>query len=33
MIGLTISNYGFPIMQLALRQDTSVPVVYVGAQR
>jgi cytochrome c oxidase subunit 1 len=33
MMGLTISNYGFPIMQLALRQDTSVPVVYVGAQR
>jgi cytochrome c oxidase subunit 1 len=33
MIGLTISNYGFPIMQLVLRQDTSVPVVYIGAQR
>ena len=33
MIGLTVTNYGFPIAQLALRQDTSVPAVYVGAQR
>jgi cytochrome c oxidase subunit I len=31
MIGLTVTNYGFPIAQLALRQDTSVPAVYVGA--
>ena len=30
MVGLTISNYGFPILQLALRTDTSVPAVYVG---
>jgi len=33
MVGLTVTNYGFPIAQLALRQDTSVPAVYVGAQR
>jgi cytochrome c oxidase subunit 1 len=33
MVGLTITNYGFPIAQLALRQDTSVPAVYVGARR
>lgn len=33
MIGLTVTNYGFPILQLALRQDTSVPAVYVGVQR
>ncbi|WP_407175868.1 b(o/a)3-type cytochrome-c oxidase subunit 1 [Bradyrhizobium sp. STM 3562] len=33
MIGLTITNYGFPIANLASRQDTSVPAVYVGAQR
>ena len=32
MIGLTVTNYGFPIAQLALRSDTSVPAVYVGAQ-
>ena len=31
MIGLTITNYGFPIAQLAMRHDTSVPAVYVGA--
>nr|WP_256515122.1 b(o/a)3-type cytochrome-c oxidase subunit 1 [Alsobacter ponti] len=31
MVGLTVTNYGFPIAQLALRQDTSVPAVYVGA--
>ncbi|ACL63100.1 b(o/a)3-type cytochrome-c oxidase subunit 1 [Methylobacterium nodulans] len=30
MVGLTATNYGFPIAQLALRQDTSVPAVYVG---
>lgn len=33
MIGLTISNYGFPILNLLTRSDTSVPAVYVGAQR
>ncbi|MDE1997096.1 MAG: cbb3-type cytochrome c oxidase subunit I, partial [Rhizobiaceae bacterium] len=33
MIGLTITNYGFPIMQLAVRQDTSVPAVFVGVQK
>jgi len=32
MIGLTVTNYGFPIVQLALRQGTSVPAVYIGAQ-
>lgn len=32
MIGLTITNYGFPIAQLMLRQGTSVPAVYIGAQ-
>lgn len=32
MIGLTVTNYGFPIMALATRSDTSVPAVYVGAQ-
>lgn len=32
MIGLTITNYGFPIAQLALRQGTSVPAFYVGTQ-
>jgi len=32
MIGLTITNYGFPIMALALHPGTSVPAVYVGAQ-
>jgi len=32
MIGLTVTNYGYPILTLAARQDTSVPAVYVGAQ-
>jgi cytochrome c oxidase subunit 1 len=32
MIGLTVTNYGYPILNLAVRQDTSVPAVYVGAQ-
>jgi cytochrome c oxidase subunit 1 len=32
MIGLTVTNYGFPILTLAARSDTSVPAVYVGAQ-
>lgn len=33
MILLTLTNYGVPILNLALRSDTSVPAVYVGAQR
>jgi cytochrome c oxidase subunit I len=32
MIGLTITNYGYPIAALVAHQDTSVPAVYVGAQ-
>jgi cytochrome c oxidase subunit 1 len=32
MVGLTITNYGFPIAQLVARTDTSVPAVYVGSQ-
>ncbi len=31
MIGLTLTNYGFPIVQLLARHDTSVPAVYVGS--
>ncbi|MDB5544061.1 MAG: cytochrome c oxidase subunit [Hyphomicrobiales bacterium] len=30
IVGLTLTNYGYPIAQLALRQNTSVPPVYVG---
>jgi cytochrome c oxidase subunit 1 len=30
MVGLTVTNYGYPILQLAVRNDTSVPAVYVG---
>jgi cytochrome c oxidase subunit 1 len=33
MIGLTVTNYGYPILALTLDQGTSVPAVYVGAQR
>jgi cytochrome c oxidase subunit 1 len=33
MIGLTVTNYGYPILQLAVRQGTAVPAVYVGGQR
>jgi cytochrome c oxidase subunit 1 len=33
MIGLTVTNYGYPILQLALRPGGAVPAVYVGAQR
>jgi cytochrome c oxidase subunit 1 len=33
MVGLTVTNYGFPIMQLLVRPETSVPAVYVGAER
>jgi cytochrome c oxidase subunit 1 len=32
MILLTVTNYGFPILNLVARSDTSVPAVYVGAQ-
>jgi cytochrome c oxidase subunit I len=32
MIGLTVTNYGYPIAVLAFRSDSSVPAVYVGAQ-
>jgi cytochrome c oxidase subunit 1 len=32
MIGLTVTNYGYPILTLAAHSDTSVPAVYVGAQ-
>jgi cytochrome c oxidase subunit 1 len=32
MIGLTVTNYGYPILTLASRHDNSVPAVYVGAQ-
>lgn len=30
MVALTVTNYGFPIAQLVVRSDTSVPPVYVG---
>ena len=33
MIGLTLTNYGFPIGQLLARADTSVPAVYVGTRQ
>jgi cytochrome c oxidase subunit 1 len=34
MIALTVVNYGYPIAQLvSLGSSTSVPAVYVGAQR
>ena len=32
MIGLTIANYGFPILHLLARSDTSVPAVLVGVR-
>jgi cytochrome c oxidase subunit 1 len=32
MIALTLTNYGYPILTLALNEGTSVPAVYVGAQ-
>src|SRR6476469_5372122 len=32
MIVLTLTNYGYPIVTLALTEGTSVPAVYVGAQ-
>ena len=33
MIGLTVVNYGYPIAQLMVLKETSVPAVYVGASR
>jgi cytochrome c oxidase subunit 1 len=33
MIGLTITNYGYPILQLLARQGSSVPAVYVGTRQ
>jgi cytochrome c oxidase subunit 1 len=30
MIGLTITNYGFPIVQLLRLGQTSVPAIHVG---
>ncbi|KQY15691.1 cytochrome C oxidase subunit I [Rhizobium sp. Root73] len=33
MIGLTVTNYGFPIAQLTVRSDTSVPAYYVGTRK
>jgi cytochrome c oxidase subunit I len=33
MVGLTILNYGFPIVHLLATPQTSVPAVFVGAER
>jgi cytochrome c oxidase subunit 1 len=33
MIGLTVVNYGFPIVHLMAMKDTSVPAVYIGEVR
>jgi cytochrome c oxidase subunit I len=33
MVGLTVTNYGFPIFQLATQSGTSVPAIYVGGGR
>jgi len=33
MVALTITNYGYPIAQLAFRPGGAVPAVYIGAQR
>ena len=33
MIGLTVVNYGYPIAQLLVLNETNVPAVYVGAGR
>jgi cytochrome c oxidase subunit 1 len=33
MLLLTAINYGFPIAHLMSRQDTSVPVIHIGATR
>ena len=32
MVALTVVNYGFPIAQLAVLKDASVPVIPVGAR-
>jgi cytochrome c oxidase subunit 1 len=32
MIGLTVTNYGFPIAALLTRTGIAVPAVYVGSQ-
>jgi len=32
MIALTVVNYGFPIAQLAMLKETSVPAVRIGGQ-
>jgi len=32
MIGLTVVNYGYPIVQLALLKEASVPVVPIGSR-
>ena len=33
MIALTVVNYGFPIVQLAMLDGTSVPAIHVGEPR
>ena len=33
MVGLTVVNYGYPVVQLMALKNTSVPAVYVGAAR
>ena len=30
MVGLTVVNYGYPIMQLAMLKETSVPAIFIG---
>ena len=32
MIGLTVVNYGYPIVQLALLKEASVPVIPIGSR-
>lgn len=32
MIGLTVVNYGFPIAQLAMLKEASVPVIPIGSR-
>lgn len=33
MILLTVTNYGFPVLNLAMRSGTSVPAIYVGVEK
>jgi cytochrome c oxidase subunit 1 len=33
MVGLTITNYGFPVYELVTRSGMSVPAIYVGGER